>query len=272
MALLKLVDAKFRTQWDVFNNQNEYATGFLVNTGIAIFSDEMVGTLLGFRNWSGVRYLDEENVYQIGYGAGDPDAEQGITESDAFGELVADFRNKQRIVRRQLPLFAIPQAAYDAVVSLYINTGTWRVVQAEEGTYDLQFALQNANWLLAADMLMRGNVNPDLRKAEARVLYLGQYGAGKDRQQLVTEGIQNLRRQYIAGSMDPFTRRQAEFVYYRQLGAFLPTMSELKQRQIIAQADVQRRQTKPNFVRFTNNVTPEVGLTPKADNYNNDPE
>lgn len=247
MALLNLVDAQFRTQWDVFNNQNEYATGFLVNTGVAIFSTDMVGVLLGFRDWRGVRYLNDDNNHQIGYGVGDPDAEQGLTEAEAYNELISDFRNQQRIVRKQLPVFAIPQTVYDALVSLYIDTGTWRVVQAEEGTYDMQDAIRNSNWLLAADILMRGNVNPDLRKAEARVLYLGQYTFTKDRQKLVTEGIQDVRRQYVANTLDPFARKQAEFVYFRQLGAFLPTMSESKQRRVVAQA----------FTPTFNNIRPQ---------------
>ena len=166
----------------------------------------MVGVLLGFRDWRGVRYLDDDNNYRIGYGVGDPDAEQGLTEAEAYNELISDFRNQQRIVRKQLPVFAIPQTVYDALVSLYIDTGTWRVVQAEEGTYDMQDAIRNSNWLLAADMLMRGNVNPDLRKAEARVLYLGQYTFTKDRQKLVTEGIQDVRRQYVANTLEPFAR------------------------------------------------------------------
>lgn len=236
MALLNLVAAPFRTQWEIFNNQDEYATGFLVNTGVAIFSTDMVGLLLGYRNWRGIRYLDDNNTYKIGYGIGDPSLAQGLTETEAYGELISDFRNQQRIVRKQLPIFAIPQTVYDALVSLYIDTGTWRVVQAEEGTYDMQDAIRNSNWLLAADMLMRGNQNPDLRKAEARVLYLGQYNFTKDRQQLITEGIQDIRRQYVADTLDPFERRQAEFLYYRQLGAFLPTMPEAKQRRVVAQS------------------------------------
>lgn len=235
MALLNLVAAQFRTQWDVFNNQDEYGTGFLVNTGVAIFSERMVGVQLGFRSWRGVRYQDEDGVFRIGYGVGDPDLEQGMTETEAYGELISDFRNKQRIVRAQLPIFAIPQTVYDALVSLYIDTGTWRVVQAQEGTYDLQDAIRNSNWLLAADMLNRGNVNPELRKAEARVLYLGQYPFTEDRQKLVTSGIQDLRRDYVSGALGSFERKQAEFVYFRQLGVFLPTMTEAKQRRVVAQ-------------------------------------
>jgi hypothetical protein len=256
MALRKLVDAQFRTQWEVFNKQDEYKTGFLVNVGVAIFSTDMVGCILNFKSWSGTRYLDD----------------QGMTEAEAYSELIAEYRDKQRIVRNQLPISALPQTVYDALVSLYVDTGTWRIVKADEGTYDLQDAIRNSNWLLAADILMRGNVNPDLRKVEAKVLYLGQYQFGKDRQQLVTEGIHDIRRRYVSGTLDPVARKQAEFVYYRQLGAFLPTMPEVKQRRVIAQADIRSRQTQPSFVRFTNDIFPELGFLPKADNYDNDPE
>ena len=45
-----------------------------------------------------------------------------------------------------------------------------------------------------------------------------------------------MRNEYINGSTNAFQRKQAEFAYYRQLGAFLPTMPEAKQRRVVAAA------------------------------------
>ena len=130
----------------------------------------------------------------------------------------------------------IDRTAYDALLSLYIDTGDWRRVEANEGTYDLADAVKNGNWLLAADIIARGKVNPELRKKEARVMQLADYSVNKDRNMQVTQGIQRMRKQYVAGISNEFVKRQTEFVYYRQLGSFLPGMSDLRKRRVVAQA------------------------------------
>ena len=137
MALIRLVEAQFRTQWETFTVQDDYLTKFLINTGVAIVSNEMADVILGFREWRAVQYNDvnDNGKLKIGYGVGDPDLEQGMIEVEAYAEFISDLRNKQRLVRKQLPINFIPQAVFDALVSLYVDTGTWRVVQANEGTY-----------------------------------------------------------------------------------------------------------------------------------------
>lgn len=242
MTTIRLVEASRRTQWETFRVQDEFATKFLVNPGIAILSESMVEVILGFREWRPVQYVSDQGL-AIGYGRGDVMLEQGMIESEAYAEVISHFRNQQRIVRKQLPIRAIPQSAFDALVSLYIDTGTWRTVNANEGVYDLADAVRNSNWLLAADILMRGNVNPELRQAEARALYLADYTPLKVREQHRIRGLQRIRKEYVAGSLDAFQQKQAEFAYYRQLGAFLPGMTELKQRRVVAQASTPLRST-----------------------------
>lgn len=234
--ILRLVDANRRIQWDTFTVQDEYRTQFVVNVGIAIVSEDMIDLILGQKTWSGVRYLNADGDYEIGYGIGDPDDVQGYTEPQAYAEWVGFVRNRQKALRAQLPIIGITQAAYDALLSLFLDTGTWRTVTADEGTYDLADAVRNGNWLLAADIISRGNVNPQLRKAEARVMQLADYSSTKDRNQQIVQGVQLLRKNYVAGIQNEFDRKQAEFVYYRQLGVFLPGMSQLRQRRVVAQA------------------------------------
>jgi len=236
MTQLRLVEAGRRIQWDTFQVQDEYATQFRINVGIAIVSESMTDLMLSYKTWSGIRYLNEDGEYEIGYGVGDPDSRQGYTEEQAYGEWISFVRNRQQSLRNQLPVVAITQAAYDALLSLYIDTGTWRTVVAEEGTYDLADAVKNSNWLLVADIISRGIVNPDLRRAEAGVVQLGAYPTFKTRRQQRTQGVQELRKRYINGLTNEFERTQAEFVYYRQLGIFLPGMSQLRQRRVVAQA------------------------------------
>lgn len=234
--MLRLVDANRRIQWDTFTVQDEFAVNFRVNVGIAIVSERMLNLMLSYKTWQGVRYSDGQGDYLIGYGVGDPDDEQGYTETQSYAEWVGFVRNRQKNLRAQLPIVGITQSAYDALLSLYVDTGTWRTVQSDEGTYDLAEAVKTSNWLLAADILSRGNVNPDLRKKEARVMKLADYTASKDRNQQILQGLQDLRKRYVAGISNDFEKKQAEFVYYRQLGSFLPGMSQLRQRRIANQA------------------------------------
>lgn len=234
--MLRLVDSSRRIQWDTFTVQNEYATKFMINVGIAVVSERMIDLILSYNKWSGVRYFNEDGEYEIGYGIGDPDDEQGYTEEQSYAEWVGWLRNKQKILRAQLPIVGIPQAAYDALLSLFIDTGTWRTVASNEGTYDLADAVKNSNWLLVADIMSRGNVNSELRRKEAQVVQLGSYSSFVTRQQQRTRGVQELRTRYVNGIVNAFDKKQAEFVYYRQLGVFLPGMSQLRQRRIVAQA------------------------------------
>jgi GH24 family phage-related lysozyme (muramidase) len=233
---IRLVAAQHRIQWDTFTVQNTFAVQLLVNTGVAIISEPMIDFILSHKTWSGVRYQNSAGEYEIGYGIGDPDNAQGNTESQSYAEWIGFVRNEQKKLQAQLPVIGISQATFDALLSLYLDTGTWRTVVADEGTYDLADAIKNGNWLLAADIISRGNINPNIRKAEARIMQLGDYSSSKDRNQQIIQGVQRLRKRYVNGLSNESDKRQAEFVYYRQLGAFLPGMSQLRQRRVIAQA------------------------------------
>lgn len=234
MAILRLVPPQFRTQWEVFTVSNDFYTQFLLPVNVVTITQEMVDVLIGYKTFSPVRYETEDGDFEIGYGIGDPDDEQGYTEEQAYSEWLGFVRNQQRILRAQLPVDKIPNSVFDALMSLYLDTGTWRTLQAAEGTYDVADAVRNANWLLVADILMRGSVNPLLRKQEAAVLRLGNHIVRKTRQQQRILAIQTLRTRYIGGLPTEFDRRQAEFAYYRQLdGVFLPGMSQLRQRRVV---------------------------------------
>jgi hypothetical protein len=234
--MLSLVESSRRIQWETFTIQDEYAVKFRINKGIAIVTERMIDLILSYKTWSGIRYFNQDGEYEIGYGIGDPSDKQGYTEEQSYAEWVGWLRNRQKLLRAQLPIVAITQSAFDALLSLYIDTGTWRTVMADEGTYNLADAVENGNWLLAADILSRGKINSDLRKKEARVMQLGDYSSFKTRRQQITQGVQDLRKKYVNGLANEFDRKQAEFVYYRQLGVFLPGMSQLRQRRIVQQA------------------------------------
>jgi len=234
--MLRFVDPDKRIQWDTFTVQDDYAAKFRINVGVATVSEDMLNLMLGFKTWSGVRYLNDDGEYEIGYGIGDPDDVQGYTESQAYSEWIGWVKNRQKILRAQLPIVGITQTAFDALLGLYLGTGTWRTVQSNEGTYDLADAVKNANWLLAADIISRCNIEPEQRRAEARVMQLADYTSFKTRRQQSVQGVLDLRKKYVVGIANDFDKKQAEFVYYRQLGVFLPGMSQLRQRRVINQA------------------------------------
>jgi hypothetical protein len=235
--MLKIVAAQYRIQWETFKVQDAYAVSFRIPLGANSVTERMTDLMLSQLSWSAVKTLDAKTgEYTIGYGIGDPDDVQGYTEAQAYSEWIGDMRNRQKRLMLQLPITHATESIFDALFSLYINTGTWRVVEAEEGVYDLADAVKNGNWLLAADIISRGKHDPQLRKIEARVMQLGDYSTNKDRRQQRTQGIQLLRTQYVAGIADAFIMKQTEFAYFREFGSFLPGMSQLRQRRVIAQA------------------------------------
>jgi hypothetical protein len=235
--MLTIVAAKHRIQWETFAVQDAFAVDYRFPVQKANLSIGMEGLILSRQTWTGIRKIDPiTGKYSIGYGVGDTDDVQGYTEAQAYAGWVGDLRNRQKRLIAQLPILYITHTIFDALLSLYIDTGTWRIVQAEEGTYDLASAVKNGNWLLAADIISRGKNNNTLRKSEARVMRLADYSFTKTRNQQVAQGVQLLRTQYVAGIANEFDKKQTEFVYYRQFGTFLPGMSQLRQRRVIAQA------------------------------------
>jgi hypothetical protein len=235
--MLTIVAAQYRIQWETFTVQDAFAVDYRYPVQRATMSIGMENLMLSRRTWSGIRKVDTATgKYTIGYGVGDPDDVQGYTESQAYAEWVGDLRNRQKRLIAQLPILFVTQTIFDSLLSLYIDTGTWRTVQADEGMYDLATPVKNGNWLLAADIISRGKANSELRKKEARVMRLADYSFTKTRNQQVTQGVQLLRTQYVAGIANEFDKKQTEFVYYRQFGTFLPGMTQLRQRRVIAQA------------------------------------
>jgi hypothetical protein len=240
--MLKFPPRNRSIQWETFTVQDKFAKNFNIPTSSVIPSQGIIDLITSNVSWSGVRNVNPNSgEFEIGYGIGDPDKQQGYTEEEAYAEWVGFIRNEQRKLQIQLLniVVGINQTTFDALLSLYIDTGTWRTLEAQEGTYDLASAVKSGNQNLIADILSRGNVNPELRRSEARVVNLADYTYDKSRNQQYIQGVQRLRKSYVNGISNEFEKKQAEFVYYRQLGSFLPGMSQLRQRRIVAQSTPQ---------------------------------
>ena len=237
MAVLKSVPDQLRTEWGAFSSKGGFSTRFLLNAGVIPLSRKMAECMLGFRRWSGFRIEGESGKPEIGYGRGDPSRQHGMTEGEAFAEWLAHAKGRQRALVPQLPAVELPQTAFDALVSLYVDTGKWRTLEAEEGVYDVRHAVERGDWRMLADMLARGKANPRLRQAESRAVQLGNYEIRKTRAAIRAEGLQNIRRMHMAGMFgSQFEKGQAEFVYYRETGGFLPGMGQARERRIQKEA------------------------------------
>lgn len=236
MSTVKTVSPSFRIQWETFSKteQQKWDSEFRISTLYQTVSEEAKLLILSNNRFRMFRYLDENGIYKIGYGYGNPDKRDGYTEAEAYGDWIKELKRKENILQKQLPLLSLTQSQFDAILSLYFLTGDWKKINGVEGTYDILSAMRNNDWLTIANMLANATDNREQRLKEARMIILADYYTEKDRTWLRNEGIQYTRTQYVNTIADTLAKRQAEFAYYRQTnGAFLPNMREIRKREIV---------------------------------------
>lgn len=226
--MLHFVTENRRVQWDTYTMQDNNAVGLLIPLNLIYVSENMLELMLGQNSY---RMFTEDG--KIGYGIGDPDNRAGMTEAEAYSSWLNDVKTKERIFRTQLPLISVSQAHYDALFSLYYNTGSWKRVLSDVGVYDVYQAVKAQRWLLAADMIHDGKTDAGTRQREARVLQLADYTTSRTRTFLRSEGIKYAINQYTAGGLTESTKRQIETAYYRQTTAMIPGISELRKRELV---------------------------------------
>lgn len=233
--MLPIVDSKYRIPWQDFRVKNLYYTQSTNPPYIMQASEEIIPVILNNFRYRMYKYFDEpSNQFKIGYGYGNPNDQKGMTEPEAYSLWISELRKKQVLLRNQIPFLYVTQSQFDALLSLYFQTGSWRIVQSREGTYDLLSAIKENSWQAAADMIANGSVKRDARMREARVMMLGDYSVERTRTNLRREGIEYTRTQYIQGIDDSFTRRQAQIAYFRQTnGAWLPNMSQAEKSVVV---------------------------------------
>ena len=113
----------------------------------------------------------------------------GLTEEEAYIIWIEDFKDKEKDLKNYSPL-QLTQAQYDAMLGLYVDTGSFLFV----GTEDRKFLLQeftDGKWDHIATALTPSGVDRLLpRQAEAKILMLGDYGITKSEHLLKQQGIQ----------------------------------------------------------------------------------
>lgn len=233
--MLKSVEPTKRIEWDVYPVTSESLTLTRIPVSSVSASDEVLQHVLSGKRYRMQQY-SESGVMKIGYGIGDATSVLGMTEGEAFSQWIAYAKDKQRMLKNQLPVTEISQTQFDAVFSLFMTTGTFKTSTSINGEkYDVMSAIKSEDWNMVADMISNSQDTAGLssgRLFEARVLKLGDYTGVKTRDWLRNEGIQYTRKTYLSDRLSEIQRRQAEMSYYRQLGLFLPNISETRKRAI----------------------------------------
>lgn len=231
--MLKNIQEELKVQWENFNIINEWDAKFTNLTTIRKASDNILPIILSKSRYRIAKYLDKDGIYKIGYGYGDPDYLKGLTEREAYGFWIEALKTKERQLRNQLSVPLISQSQFDAILSLYFLTGSWRTLEGNTQTYDFGYAVNTSNWELAANMLSDAKTDSDQRKKEAKIMMLADYRTEKDRNWLRFEGIQFERNRYVRGVSDVTIKNQLQIGYYRQTGSFMPGMSDLDKRKVV---------------------------------------
>ena len=228
------VEQSRRIEWEIYPTGNVSRQTELKDIDAISATDDIVLHMLSNFKFRMQSYIDMNGVKAIGYGYGNPDSKTGITEEEAFGEWIGVIKQKQSNLIHQLPLTRITQSQFDALLSLYVLTGSWKFVDSQQGRYDIFNAISVNDWETVANMIANGTENTatSSRFFESRVLQLGDYSNIKTRAWVRNEGIQYTRKTSSAGGFTDMQLRQAEISYYRELGMFLPTTTDLRKRTI----------------------------------------
>jgi hypothetical protein len=232
--MLNFVTENRRTIWSTHIVKDDWRVNFLIALTQLTVSAEMLQLMLSTKEYRMFRYSADGKNFIIGYGYGDATG-IGVTEAEAYSAWIEYIKENELRFKTTLPLISMSQSHYDALFGLYCDTGTWKKVTSDVGVYDVFTAVKAGRWLLATDMISDGKVNPIMRRAEAKVLQLADYTTGRTRPFLKSEGIAYALKQYTSGGITTeLSKRQCESGYYRQTTAFIPGMTNLRQRELIA--------------------------------------
>ena len=141
----------------------------------------------------------------------------------------------ERAFKKQFPLTSLTQTQYDAMLSLYADTGTFIRVGNATRQFEIFDFITDKKWNYIATALTLSGAKRLDRQLDAKILMLGDYGTYRDRSYIKEDGIQTLLKEYITDQMTDEQRSQAEYVYYAETKRFLPNMTESRKRLLAKQ-------------------------------------
>ena len=210
-----------------------------INTKSAAISDAGLNFMLGRELYRGHRHWNGEE-YVMGYGYSGDAFPNGITETNAYRLWITDVTKAQNNLRKRLnnsPEFVL-QHQWDALVSMFFDTGSIDYTQTEGYEFDLIYFIQKGTIDQVSSAIQIDNRKPTRRTAEASLFRLCNYGTMKPRSWLRNEGIQHIRKNYLtlkdkAGGVDKTAQQQAQYAYYKETTKFIKDISEIDRRRVI---------------------------------------
>ena len=210
-----------------------------INTKTAAISDAGLNFMLGKELYRGHRHWDGEK-YVMGYRYSGEAFPNGITETNAYRLWITDVTKAQNNLRKRLnnsPEFVL-QHQWDALVSMFYDTGSIDYTQTEGYEFDLIYFIQKGTIDQVSSAIQIDNRTPTRRIAEASLFRLCNYGSMKPRSWLRNEGIQYIRKNYLTlknkdGGVDKTAQQQAQYAYYKETTKFIKDISEIDRRRII---------------------------------------
>ena len=211
-----------------------------INTKSAAISDAGLDFMLGRELYRGHRHWDGEK-YVMGYGYSGSAFSNGITETNAYRLWITDVTKAQNNLRKRLnntPEFLL-QHQWDALVSMFFDTGSIDYTQTEGYEFDLIYFIQKGTIDQVSSAIQIDNRKPTRRTAEASLFRLCNYGNMKPRSWLRNEGIQHIRKNYLSlkdkdGNIDKIAQQQAQYAYYKETSKFIKDISEIDRRRVIS--------------------------------------
>ena len=224
-SLQSTVDSKNLIDYGLFTVIDSTAVKTLINLSEHEASDNLINFKIRSTRWLGYA---KNSV--IGYKGTVGLTSKGLTEAQSYTNWIEEFKDKERSFKKQLPLTTLSQSQYDAMLSLYADTGSFTHVGTKNRQFEILEFISNRQWEHVATALTLSGADRLTRQVEAKILILGDYGTYKNRSYIKEEGIRTLIKDYSTNELNDEQTKQAEYVYYAETKRFLPNMTESRKR------------------------------------------
>lgn len=156
-------------------------------------SEEILNFNLRRSGW--LPYKRRENgVNIIGYNSTKNLDGDGFTEVQSWNDWITEWKNKEKQFKKLFPIRELTQSQYDAMLSLYYNTGEFNYIGSEVAKFDIRSYLTNGDWDYISTALVINGADRMRTQAEAKVMMLGFYGKYIPRSKLLQNGLEVLRK------------------------------------------------------------------------------
>ena len=199
-------------------------------------SDRLVNYVLQQSSWKAYKSLDFiTRTVTIGYDETDSVVVNGdgLTEADAYDLWIDKFKEKERRFKSIIPLASMSQTSYDALLGLYVVTGSVTKVGTDVRTFDISDYIKQEKWQYVGTALVLTAEKRIFCQGLAKILMLADYHKYKERSLFKEQGIQEIRKAYPKDMIDDQAKKQAELIYYKETDRFLPKMTQSRMRQIV---------------------------------------